>query len=85
MAKKTTPLNRLPGNAKRGLKEVQAAAYLSPNIFAPPREIKEVTAVRLRPSVKAALQKAAQDDARTVNALLEKIAIDWLKAGGYLK
>jgi excinuclease UvrABC nuclease subunit len=49
------------------------------------REIKEVTAIRLRPSVKQALQKAALDDARTVNALLEKIAIDWLKAGGYLK
>jgi hypothetical protein len=36
-------------------------------------------------SVKAALQKAALDDARTVNALLEKIAIDWLKERGYLK
>ena len=49
------------------------------------REVKEVTAVRLRPSIKAALQKAALDDARTVNALLEKIAIDWLKENGYLK
>jgi hypothetical protein len=49
------------------------------------REIKVVTAIRLRPSVKQALQKAALDDARTINALLEKIAIDWLKAGGYLK
>lgn len=49
------------------------------------REVKEVTAVRLRPSIKAALQKAALDDARTVNALLEKIAIDWLKEHGYLK
>jgi hypothetical protein len=49
------------------------------------REVKEVTAVRLRPSIKAALQKAALDDARTVNALLEKIAIDWLKERGYLK
>jgi hypothetical protein len=49
------------------------------------REVKEVTAVRLRPSIKAALQKAALDDARTVNALIEKIAIDWLKEHGYLK
>jgi hypothetical protein len=49
------------------------------------REVKEVTAVRLRPTIKAALQKAALDDARTVNALLEKIAIDWLKEHGYLK
>jgi hypothetical protein len=32
-----------------------------------------------------ALQKAALDDARTVNALLEKIAVDWLKEHGYLK
>jgi hypothetical protein len=49
------------------------------------REVKEVTAVRLRPSVKVALQKAALDDARTVNALMEKIASDWLKEHGYLK
>jgi hypothetical protein len=52
---------------------------------APKQEVKEVTAVRLRPSVKAALKKAALDDARTVNALLEKIAIDWLKEKGFLK
>jgi hypothetical protein len=51
----------------------------------PKHEVKEVTAVRLRPTIKAALQKAALDDARTVNALLEKIAIDWLKEHGYLK
>ena len=51
----------------------------------PKREVKEVTAVRLRPSIKVALQKAALDDARTVNALLEKIAVDWLKEHGYLK
>jgi hypothetical protein len=51
----------------------------------PKREVKEVTAVRLRPSIKAALKKAALNDARTVNALLEKIAIDWLKEHGYLK
>ena len=31
------------------------------------------------------LQEAALDDARTVNALLEKIVIDWLKEHGYLK
>ena len=31
------------------------------------------------------LQEAALDDARSVNALLEKIAIDWLKEHGYLK
>jgi hypothetical protein len=31
------------------------------------------------------LQEAALDDARTVNALLEKIAINWLKEHGYLK
>jgi hypothetical protein len=54
-------------------------------IVALKREVKEVTAVRLRPSVKAALQKAAIDDARTVNALMEKIAVDWLKERGYLK
>jgi hypothetical protein len=51
----------------------------------PKREVKEVTAVRFRPSVKIALQKAALDDARTVNALMEKIAVDWLKERGYLK
>jgi hypothetical protein len=49
------------------------------------REIKEVIGVRLRPSMKQALQKAAKEDARTVNALLEKIAFDWLKEKGFLK
>ena len=51
----------------------------------PKPEVKEVTAVRLRPSVKLALKKAATDDARTVNAMVEKIVVDWLKVGGYLK
>jgi hypothetical protein len=49
------------------------------------REVKEVTAVRFRPSIKSALQKAALDDARTVNALVEKIIADWLKSNGYTK
>jgi hypothetical protein len=49
------------------------------------REVKQVTAVRFRPSIKVVLQKAALDDARTVNALVEKIVADWLKENGYLK
>jgi hypothetical protein len=49
------------------------------------REIKEVIGVRLRPSMKKALQAAAKEDARTVNSLLEKIAFDWLKERGFLK
>lgn len=48
-------------------------------------EVKQVTAVRFRPSLKALLQKAAVDEARTVNSLMEKIATDWLKEKGYLK
>ena len=49
------------------------------------KEIKEVTALRFRPSIKTLLQKAALDDARTVNALVEKIVADWLRGNGYLK
>jgi hypothetical protein len=51
----------------------------------PKREVKQVTAIRFRPSVKIALQKAALDDARTVNAFVEKVMIDHLKEKGFLK
>jgi hypothetical protein len=48
-------------------------------------EVKQVMAIRVRPSTKVAMQKAAIDEARTINSLVEKIAIDWLKERGYLK
>lgn len=41
--------------------------------------------VRVDPVVKAALEKAALDDARTVSSLVQKIIADWLKAKKYLK
>jgi hypothetical protein len=40
--------------------------------------------VRLRPSLKAAAEQAAQDDARSLSSLIEKLLADYLKAKGYL-
>ena len=43
------------------------------------------TSVRFSPAVREALRRAAADDARSVNSLLELIARDWLVHRGYLK
>ncbi len=40
---------------------------------------------RVPDDVKAALEKAAEDDTRSVSSLALKIITDWLKAKGYLK
>ena len=39
---------------------------------------------RLPENKKAALEKAARDDSRSVSSLLEKLLTDWLKSNGYL-
>jgi hypothetical protein len=41
--------------------------------------------IRLDPAVKVALEKAAQDDARSVSSLVQKVIAEWLRAKGYLK
>jgi hypothetical protein len=41
--------------------------------------------VRFDPAVKTALEKAAAKDSRTVSGLLQKIAADYLRAGGFMK
>jgi hypothetical protein len=41
--------------------------------------------LRLFPSVKAALEKAAAADQRPVASMIEKILVSWLKANGYIK
>lgn len=41
--------------------------------------------VRMRPSVKAAAEKAAAEDNRSLAALMELLVIEHLKAKGYLK
>ncbi|MDP4006920.1 hypothetical protein [Methylobacterium sp. NEAU K] len=41
--------------------------------------------VRMRPSVKAAAEKAAADDNRSLAALMEMLVIEHLKAKGYLQ
>jgi hypothetical protein len=41
--------------------------------------------VRFIPAVRAALKKAAEDDARPVSSLVQKIVADWLKERRYLK
>ena len=39
---------------------------------------------RFRPSVKQAGERAARDQNRSLNSLLETLLIDFLKANGYL-
>jgi len=41
--------------------------------------------IRLNPETKAALEKAAKDDMRSLSSLLEKILVEWLRKKGYLK
>ncbi len=40
--------------------------------------------IRVMPEIKAALEKAAADDDRTVSAMAERILRQWLQAKGYL-
>ena len=40
--------------------------------------------VRVQPATKAALDKAAQDDLRSVSSLVEKIIVEWLRDKKYL-
>jgi hypothetical protein len=40
--------------------------------------------LRILPSVKAAIEKAAKDDQRPVASMAEKILVEWLRAKGYL-
>jgi hypothetical protein len=41
--------------------------------------------IRVEPAIKAAAEKAAADDRRTVASLLEKVLVEWLEAKGYVK
>jgi hypothetical protein len=51
-----------------------------------PKETKSAPlGLRIVPSLKKALEKAAGDDSRTVASMAEKILTDWLKQNGYLK
>jgi hypothetical protein len=40
---------------------------------------------RLAPEIKAAAEKAALDDHRSLSSLIEKVLADYLKKKGYLK
>jgi hypothetical protein len=40
--------------------------------------------LRLFPSMKSALEKAANDDHRTMASMAEKVLGDWLREKGYL-
>ena len=46
---------------------------------------KPIVFIRVQPETKEALLIAAKADKRSVANLLDKIAVDWLKANGYLK
>jgi len=41
--------------------------------------------LRLDQDLKAALERAAKADRRTVSNLVEKIIADWLKANGFVR
>jgi hypothetical protein len=41
--------------------------------------------VRVAPATKAAIEKAAADDNRSVASLVEKVLIDWLRSQGKIK
>lgn len=41
--------------------------------------------IRLHPATKAALEKAAKADVRSVSSMAEKILTDWLVANGFLE
>jgi hypothetical protein len=41
--------------------------------------------VRLEPDTRAALEKAAADDRRSISSMIDRILIEWLRANGYLK
>jgi hypothetical protein len=43
------------------------------------------TSVRFEPPVKAAIDKAAKDDARSASSLIQKVMTEWLKEKRYLK
>jgi hypothetical protein len=40
--------------------------------------------VRVQLKTKAALEKAARDDLRSVSSLIEKVLVEWLREKGYL-
>jgi hypothetical protein len=41
--------------------------------------------LRIRPSMKAAAEKAASDDERSLTSLIEKLLAEYLRKKGYLK
>src|SRR5262245_16264352 len=54
---------------------------------APPPKRRKTAIVQLRiePSLKEAMDRAAADDRRSLTLWVEGVAIDWLQAHGYLK
>ena len=49
------------------------------------RETKSaIVQLRIRPSLKAAAEKAATDDERSLTSLMEKLLADYLRKKGYL-
>lgn len=40
--------------------------------------------VRLAPEVKAAMEKAAKEDSRSISNFMEKVLTDWLRERGFL-
>ena len=47
--------------------------------------MREVTTIRLLPEVKAALERAAKAEDRSVAYVIERATIEWLRKGGWFK
>lgn len=47
-------------------------------------DVANPTSIRMDPKVRKALDKAAADDSRSLNNMIEKILTDWLRERGYL-
>jgi predicted HicB family RNase H-like nuclease len=54
-------------------------------VVIPKRETKQVFSMRLKPTRKDALQKAAVKHGCAMNSLLEVIIDEWLREQGFLK
>jgi predicted transcriptional regulator len=45
---------------------------------------KKVLGIRLAPTIRAALERAAEAEARTLSAMAQVAIADWLRRGGWL-
>lgn len=67
---------------RQAISMVEAGDFRAP---IPRHQYENVIGVRLEPDEKAALEKAAAADDRSVSAMVRKITVEWLRKHGHLK